>query len=160
MGLFSVKHAVALVGGSVWLTADDMHTTFHLKLPAQPAPAEHCEDHACAVVDRLAAATTAFTAACAASAPTSVYTASPDPPSAAAPSLVTALSPPIDAAPVPASAAPMQGSTEESCAAIPVACRPVCIGIDDSLMLRKTQVDGTALPKAGTVGRSSGRCSG
>lgn len=63
VGLVSVKHAVALVGGLVWLTADSMHTTFHLKLPAEPAPDEDGKDNACTGVDRPAAATAATTAA-------------------------------------------------------------------------------------------------
>lgn len=145
VGLVSVKKAVALVGGLAWLTADDMHTTFHLKLPAKPAPDDGCEDHARTGVDQPPAAAAASTAARTAFAPPAVSAAS----SAVAPSPVGAPSPPTDPAPVSAAAAPMQGATRgdwgatplaESSPPPPVSGRPVCIGIDDSLMLRKTQV--------------------
>jgi hypothetical protein len=36
VGLDSVTVAARAVGGSAWLTADREHTTFHMRLPAQP----------------------------------------------------------------------------------------------------------------------------
>jgi hypothetical protein len=168
VGLLSVKHAVALVGGAVWLSADDKHTTFHLKLPAQPCAHEDTDADACTKGGRPAAAAPE-PSACVADLPSFVESSLP--PSAAAPvpfcTPTAALSPATCLAPAAAVPRAAQVSTGGDSAAVasnpdtgsrppPASGRPVCIGIDDSLMLRKTQV---RCPKE-KGGAMRGSCSG
>jgi len=168
VGLVSVRQAVTVVGGLVWLTSDSMHTTFHLKLPAEPAPDEDANFNAITGEDWPAAAMTAFTTAITAStAVTTALTAAAascvqpcaDPWAVACPSPPRAgafVHPPAAASvesthPAPAAPATssLQDSTRDGSAAAPAPHKdsspsppvlglPVCIGIDDSRMQRKT----------------------